>query len=350
MDPEVPGSSPGGGTISSLSWRPINAHARFAARAADALGLSFRCLDEDGYLFAVAESPGGERIFGTGSASPYFLNSAAAMSLARDKGFAAEAFGASGVPHVPGRLFFANDRHAVFRKPGREPADALEAALDFVYPVFCKPVSGSKGDFAEPIADAAGFADYLSRVGARHDAILVQPLIRGVEHRVIVLQGVALCSYEKTPLTVTGDGRAVLAELVAAARRRIGPTTAALAPPSLAEAVDEAGRIWSAREAPPQGVRLMVFGPQNRSAGGDAKEVLTPPPEALARLGVQAARALGLSFAGVDVFDISACGDASALMVIEANASPALQTLEAHARLDLIDRIWTANLKAGLGC
>ena len=348
MDPEVPGSSPGGGTISSPSRRPPNAHARFAARAAVGLGLGFRGLDEDGYLFAVKDKRGVERVFATGSASPYFLNSAAAMTLARDKGFAAQAFETAGVPHVPGQVFFATCHHAAFREPGREPEDALRQAAGFAYPVFCKPVAGSKGDFAEPIMDEAAFGDYLRRVAARHDAFLVQPLIRGVEHRVIVLQGEALCAYEKTPLTLEGDGVSTLAALVEAAREKAPPTTATLAPPSSVEARDAGGAQWRASDIPPKGVRLAVLGPQNRSAGGDAKAVLTPTPEPLARIGVQAAAALGLQFTGVDVFDVSAAGDLSALMVIEANASPALLTLEAHGRGDLIDRIWTANLKAAL--
>lgn len=287
-------------------------------------------------------------MFATGSASPYFLNTAAAMSLARDKGFAAQALAAARVPHIPGRMVFANDRHQAFRAPGREPADALAAAPEFTYPVFCKPVSGSKGDFAETIADAAAFGAYLRRVGARHDAVLVQPLIRGVEHRVLVLQGEALCAYEKTPLTVVGDGEATLAALVQAARASAPPTTATLAPPSAAEARDEAGALWRSQDVPPPGARLFVSGPQNRSAGGDAKAVVTPAPPPLAEISLKAASALGLGFAGVDVFDVSPAGDLTGLMVIEANASPALLTLEAHGRLDLIDRIWTANLKAAL--
>jgi glutathione synthase/RimK-type ligase-like ATP-grasp enzyme len=258
-------------------------------------------------LFAVEPPQGPARFFATGSASPYFLNSAAAMSLARDKGFAAQALAAGGVPHIPGRLFFANDRHKAFRAPGREPADARAAARDFQYPVFCKPVSGSKGDYAELIPDEAAFEDYLHRVATRHDAFLVQPLIRGVEHRVIVLQGEALCAYEKTPLTVTGDGRLPLATLVEAARASAPPTTATLAPAGSSEALDGEGGRWRAKDIPPFGA---------------------------------------LMFAGVDVFDVSPTGDLSDLTVIEANASPALLTLEAHGRLDLVDRIWTANLRA----
>lgn len=287
-------------------------------------------------------------VIACGSASPYALNSAAAMSLARDKGFAALALTHAGVPTIPGELFFVHDRHAPFRSPGRERADALKAAAGFAYPVFCKPVSGSRGDFAEIVTGPEAFSAYLERAGSRNDAILVQPFLRGTEHRVIVLEGRALCAYEKAPPTVSGDGRATLAELVAAARAAGKPTTATLAAPEAALAAGEDGATYRAGDILPAGARVRLLGAQNRSAGGDARAVLAPAPAPLAQIGEAAAAALGLTFSGVDVFDLSPAGDLSDLMVIEANASPALMTLEAFGRMDLILEIWTANLKAAL--
>ena len=353
MDPEVPGSSPGGGTISpnrpSGSGHPLNGHARFASQAAAARGWKFAPLDgPDAYVFEVRD---GDRrcVIAAGSASPYALNSAAAMSLARDKGFAGLALTAAGVATIPGQLFFVSPRHAAFRTAGQEPGDALVASAKFRYPVFCKPVSGSRGDFAEIIADPTAFAGYVERVGARHDAILVQPFVRGVEHRVIVLNGKGLCAYEKSPLTVTGDGVTSLAALVSKARAEGKPTTATIAPSEATSGEDRAGQRVHASEVPVAGGQVRILGPQNRSAGGDARVLQAPAPPALAAIGEAAAAALGLAFAGVDVFDVSEHADLSGLLVIEANASPALLTLEAHGRLDLIDAIWGANLQAALG-
>jgi glutathione synthase/RimK-type ligase-like ATP-grasp enzyme len=326
-----------------LNSHPLNSHARFAALAAKAMGWRFALLDSpDGYVFEAAE--GARRaVIACGSASPYALNSAAAMSLARDKGFAALALARAGVPHIPGALFFTSDRHAAFRAPGREPQDARATAKRFDYPVFCKPASGSRGDFAEIIGNEAAFGDYLARVSPRHEAILVQPLISGVEHRVIVLQGRALCSYEKTPLQVTGDGAQTLAQLVTAARANAKPTTASLAPPETVQGLSETGDSINPSSIPAAGQRVTVLGPQNRSAGGDAKAVLSPAPQALATVALNAARALGLRFAGVDLFDTP-----TGIVVIESNASPALLTLEAHGRMDLIEAVWRANWEAAL--
>ena len=61
MEPGVPGSSPGGGTILDESVAPHlkSPQARYAARAAEAMGYAFRSLDgDDGYLFEVRDVNG----------------------------------------------------------------------------------------------------------------------------------------------------------------------------------------------------------------------------------------------------------------------------------------------------
>jgi glutathione synthase/RimK-type ligase-like ATP-grasp enzyme len=225
-------------------------------------------------------------ILAGGYSTPYALNSASAYSLARDKDFANRTLDARGLPTItPSRLFFVHARKAASRSPGRELADALAFAREADYPVFCKPNDGGRGVFAQRVKDAGEFAAYVERVAQEHEAILVQPVIQGTEYRVFVLKGRALFSYRKLP----------------------------------------------AREG----------APANRSQGGGAVDFTDAPPVHLADIAVAAAGALDLSLAGVDLFDI-----AGRLVVIEANANPAIETLEAQARWDLIETIWGANFEA----
>ncbi|MGE3141928.1 MAG: RimK family alpha-L-glutamate ligase [Hyphomonadaceae bacterium] len=326
----------------------MNSHARFAARAAQALGYGFRSLDgADGYLFEISD---GVRTaaFPVGYATPYALNRAHAYSLARDKAFAARVLAEAGLATIPGRLFFVTDRQAAHRSPGRERADALAwAAAEAVFPLFCKPNQGSKGEFAEIVADAAGFEAYLARVAGFYDAVLVQPLLRGREHRVLTLEGRALCAYEKTPPMLLGDGRASVAALIAAARGGWKPA-AQLQPIEAYRARDRAGRALGLDFVPAAGAQIMLEGRANRAAGGDAAAIVTAVPPGLAEIATRAAAALGLVFAGVDVFDLSPARAGENLVIIEVNANPALETLEAQGRFDLIETIWAANFAAAL--
>ena len=201
-------------SLSQPTSEMLSVHARYAAHAAAALGYGFRSLDgADGYLFEVSDGAR-NALFACGAGSPYALNDARAASLARDKAFCATALREAGVAVPPGEMFFVTKRWAEMRSPGREPDDARAYVRGAKLPVFCKPISASNGLYAEVIADAAAFDDYLARVSREHFAILVQPYLAGTEHRVFVLEGRALFSYRKLLPQVIGDGRATLAALI----------------------------------------------------------------------------------------------------------------------------------------
>lgn len=302
----------------------------------------FRSLDgADGYLFEVKD---GRRraLFAAGAGVPYALNDARAASLARDKAFCTRALEEAGVPGVPGRMFFVTERWSEMRSPGREPADARAYAAAACYPLFCKPISGSNGLFAEVIADSDAFEDYLGRVSREHFAILVQPYLRGVEHRVFMLKGEPLFCYRKEQPCLVGDGRSMLRDLLAQLPRDTAP------PLAKTRACDVTGALVALDDTPPLGARIVLEGPANRAAGGSATDLREGAPEPLARLARAAVDALGLSLAGVDIFDLSPRRDLSELAVIEVNSNPMIQTLEEGGRWDLITAIWRANFAAAL--
>jgi glutathione synthase/RimK-type ligase-like ATP-grasp enzyme len=320
-------------------WLLKSAHARYAAYAAAACGFKFRSLDgEDGYLFEVSD--GARRaVFAAGAGSPYAMNDVRAASVARDKAFAAETLRQADLPVLPGRMFFVTKRWADMRRPGRELEDALSFARGAQFPVFCKPLSASNGLDAEVVETVDAFADYIERVSREHFAILVQPYVQAPEYRVFVLDGRALFSYRKSLPSVVGDGRRTLGELIAAAPRN----ETGLAP---ALARDERGARIGLDEVVAAGARITLQGPANRAAGGGVEAFQEGAAAPFAKLAVDAARAIGLSLAAVDIFDIS--GDSSALMVIEVNSNPMIATLEEAGRWDLIGDIWRANFAAAL--
>ncbi|MGE0829409.1 MAG: RimK family alpha-L-glutamate ligase [Hyphomonadaceae bacterium] len=236
---------------------------------------------------------------------------------------------ARGLRHIPSQLFFVNDAHKHLRGQGRELADARAFAAAARYPIFCKPIDGSQGAFAEIISDEAQFARYLARVGARHYAILVQPVIEAPEYRVFVLDGRALFSYRKARPLLTGDGKSTLQELARA--------------PETVRAYDEKGACYRAADVAPAGALLHLEGAANLAAGGAAENLTTQTPARFADVAIAATSAIGLRLAAVDLFDLA--GD---LIIIEVNSSPAIKTLELHDRWDLIETIWTANIDAAL--
>ena len=152
-------------------------HHRYARRAAILLGLAFDDLDDGGgYLFRVSDGSR-ELVLGAGTLCPYVLNSATAVSISKDKIFTNRLLSEKGIPNLGGRCFFLDDQHSKLRKTGYEVEDARRYLEELGYPCFVKPLAGSRGDYAEIVASAEQFDDYVSRVSQKHSAVVVQKII-----------------------------------------------------------------------------------------------------------------------------------------------------------------------------
>ncbi len=312
---------------------------RYAREAAAAIGATFEDLDGGrGYLWRV--SRGGRSVLGGGGGvCAYPVNSAVGWTISRDKAHTKAVLAASGLPVIPGGVFFAHKLRAVFREAGRETDDAIAFARELGFPVFCKPNHGSRGDFAEIIADADALRAYVARIAPLHESFLVEPVIGGAEHRVFVQDGRVVFHAAKRLPEIVGDGRSTLAQLITAR------DAAALAPGVSATTL--AGR--SPDEVPTEGERVALPGRRNLSAAGGVEHVSDQAPPALARLAIAAVGAIGLRIGAVDLFDRSPAGDFSDLVVIEVNGNPGLRTLELAGRGDLIQAIWTSMYEECLG-
>ena len=127
-------------------------------------GWHFRDLDGgSGLLFSVASR---DRLlhFGAGRCSWYPQNSATASTLASDKHFASRILREAGVPALGGEYFFLHDRHRAHRPAGHERSDAIDCFRRLGGAAFVKPLTGSRGDFAQAVHGEAALVRYLDEV------------------------------------------------------------------------------------------------------------------------------------------------------------------------------------------
>jgi glutathione synthase/RimK-type ligase-like ATP-grasp enzyme len=320
------------------------AQTRYVARACEQLGLRFRDLDQGGgYLFSVSNGRD-EFASGSGAICTWPLNGAAAFSISRDKHHTNAVLQAADLPIIPGELFFLHSYMAKLREPGRERADAIATFARMDHPVFCKPNQGSRGDFAEIVSDLDAFRDYIERVAARYDAILLQPVLDGAEYRIFCLDGEAVFSTRKADFAITGDGERPLSRLL---YDRDDDFTGTGVSPLDVKGVLAAARLRhgiGGDHVLAHGEKLILPGRRNLSAGGDVADFTTNVSLPLASLALKATKALGLRVAGIDIFDLSERRDLSELVIIEVNGNPGIQSLETIGRDDLIDTIWQAVL------
>lgn len=302
----------------------------YAAFACAEFGLVFSDLDGgSGLLFSVA---GHDKLqhFGAGRCSWYPQNNATAATLASDKYFTATILEEAGVRTIRSEYFFLHDRHRAHRPTGHERDDAAAYFRALGASAFVKPLAGSRGDFAQAVHGEAALTRYLDGVAKYYDAVLIQPIVDGIEYRIFLLDDDALFCARKHPPFVLGDGARTLRELLSAHNdtlraRGLSPVS----PDNDDASLDVVLAKGEQRDIP---------GRMNLSAGGTM--VLEPPPSAkLVELARTATHALGLRVAAVDLF-AGIGGEASAMTVIEVNSNPSIRLLEQSGRGDLILKIW----------
>jgi hypothetical protein len=303
----------------------------YAEYACAEFGLVFEDIDGGTGLVFSAASKTSRIHFGAGRCAWYPQNSATAATLASDKYFTNVILERAGIATLGGDYFFLHDRHRAHRPDGHEIEDALKYFASLGTTAFVKPLTGSRGDFAQAIYDEAALKAYIAEVSRYYDSIVMQPLVSGDEYRIFLLDDEVLYAARKHSPFLLGDGKRSIRELLIA-------HNAALQARGLSAATMGAERDDALDRILPKGERWELPGRMNLSAGG--KMVLeAAPAQAMSTAARKAARALGLRVAAVDLFtNISGNPDATA--VIEVNSNPSIRLLEDSGRADLILKIW----------
>jgi D-alanine-D-alanine ligase-like ATP-grasp enzyme len=309
----------------------------YAAYACAEFGLAFADIDGGtGLVFSVTSKNGSVR-FGAGRCSWYPQNNSTATTLASDKYFANRIFEDAGIATLGGDYFFLHARHRAHRPAGHERDDAFAYFRKLGAAAFVKPLSGSRGDFAQAIHDEVALDRYLLAVSQYYDAVLIQPIVTGNEYRIFLLDGeIAYCA-RKSPPSLLGDGIRCLRDLLIARdatlqARGLSPIDAAAASEASLDTVLPRGERWE------------IPGRMNLSAGG-TMVFEAPRSESALTMAGKAARALGLRVAAVDLFtDVG--DDPDAIRIIEVNSNPSIRFLEDADRGDLILKIWRHTFSA----
>ena len=309
----------------------------YAAFACAEFGLGFEDIDGGTGLVLNVTSRTRNVHFGAGRCSWYPQNDSTAATLASDKYFANRILDHAGVATLGGDYFFLSERHRAHRPAGHERDDAFAYFGALNNAAFAKPLSGSRGDFAQSLHGEAALDRYLQEVSRHYDSVLIQPIVTGDEYRIFLLDGEIIYCTRKLPPSLSGDGVRTTRELLVAQNASL--QAHGLSPTAMA-AIDEA----SLDVVLAAGERWKVPGRMNFSAGG-TMIFEGPRSETALTMARKAARALGLRVAAVDLFtDVG--GNADAVRVIEVNSNPSIRFLEDAGRGDLILKIWRHTFSA----
>ena len=212
-------------------------------------------------------------------------------------------------------------------------ADAVRAAQQIGYPVVVKPNDRGKGiNVSVGLGDETAVRTAAQKVLRGGNAVLVEAVAPGDDHRMLVIKGRLVAAAKRLPGRVIGDGVHTVAELIDEVNRDpergVGFTKRFVR----LELDDEAQRQLNAAGLTPASVPakdqiVLLRGTANISTGGTAVD-MTPVVHPDNRLAAErAALAVGLDIAGVDFItpDISRSWREVGAAICEVNPSPGLR-------------------------
>jgi cyanophycin synthetase len=246
--------------------------------------------------------------------------SAIAEAIAQDKELTRSLLRAVGVPVPQGRSV-------------SDAEDAWQAAQELESPVVVKPRYGNHG---RGVATNLTTRDQVMQAyrAAREEGseIVVERFAPGSDYRLLVIGGKLVAAALREPAQVVGDGRSTVTQLVAEVnkdpRRSDGHATVLswikLDAVGLAVLAEQG---YTPQSVPAPGARVLIRRNGNLSTGGTAADVTDRVHPEVAARAVEAARAVGLDIAGVDVVatDIGRPLEAQRGAVVEVNAGPGLR-------------------------
>ncbi|MDY7548859.1 cyanophycin synthetase [Glaciimonas sp. CA11.2] len=243
--------------------------------------------------------------------------SAIAESISRDKDLTKSLLQACGVPIPEGRLVDSAE-------------DAWLAAEDIGLPVVVKPTDANhgRGVFIDLNTRAEVETAYAVAL-EEGSSVIVERFVRGNEHRLLIVGGKLAAATRGEPLSVTGDGKSTISELIDSQLnsdpRRGDLEEHPLNPiildqePIIRMELERQG--YSSTTIPPEDKQVLIQRTGNVSIDVTAK--VHPSVIAAASL---AARIIGLDIAGVDLVaeDISQPLEKQRGAIVEVNAGPGL--------------------------
>jgi GNAT-family acetyltransferase (TIGR03103 family) len=223
-------------------------------------------------------------------------------------------------------------QHAHLRVPAQMEVDDIRQAEGFMDEhgsVVVKPARGEQGvGISVDVRDKESLQAAIDEARKYCDTVLLEEYVKGVDLRIIVIDGKVVAAATRKPPRIQGTGQDTIRELIEKqSRRRRAATGGESSIPIDRETercVQEAG--YGLDEVLPYGEYLTVRKTANLHTGGTIHDVTDKLDPALRKAAVAAAAAIDIPVTGLD-FMVPA-PDSPDYVIIEANERPGLANHE----------------------
>ncbi len=256
------------------------------------------------------------------------LNPVGSSDIAKDKDYSNFFMKSLGYPTIPkSKTFYSQAWADAIGSPKRNIDAAYIHATKIGFPVVVKPNSGSQGANVAVVENKKEFYQAMRRIFKSDRIALVQQCVQGKDYRLVVLDKKIVSAYQRIPLSIVGNGRATIAQLLRAKQKSFSAvnrnTLVKLDDPRIIIKLKRQKLAWSS--VLPKNERLFLLDNANLSSGGDSIDVTDKVHPVFKKLAIKLTADMGLRLCGVDLMiegDISE--KPKTYWVLEINAAPGL--------------------------
>jgi hypothetical protein len=282
------------------------------------------------------------------------LNNAAAYELAKDKGHTKFILRTMNVNCPEGAEFISpwweevigqsqRVRGNVHMKTTRQAAAYVETERS--YPVYVKPVDGSRGGDIFKVATRQELEAVLETYNEKRIRVaMIEAPITLPDYRIVVLDGKLISAYHRLPLTVVGDGTATIEEHITRLQQHHEDTgrDTRLRPDDDRIYRHLAQQHMTVNDILPDGQSHVLVPISNLSIGGTSKDVSDSIDPRWVALAAQIGKQFNLRLLGIDLACEDITSSAAKYSVIEVNAAPGLDhyALSGDTQKELVDQLY----------
>lgn len=229
--------------------------------------------------------------------------------------------------NVPIGKSFSN--HPYDEKYGRGIKDGCLYAQELGFPVILKPNNKSQGTLVCKVSNMKEFYDIATKiVKKRKDFLLVEKFYSNyADYRIVVLDGRVLSAYQRIPLTVTGDGKKNILELLKEKQKlfkEIGRPVKEIDLNDFRMINHLKNEGKDLNYVPSEKENVVLLDNANLSSGGTALELTDEMAEEYRKLAISIAHDMNLELCGIDILTPTIKKWCKNYIVLEINSAPGL--------------------------
>ena len=277
------------------------------------------------------------------------INNHASVAIVQDKGYASFFLKGLGYKVPEEQTFFSEQLCSKLIKK-RNIDDGYAFAKNIGFPAIVKPNDLSKGILVAKVYNKDEYYETAQKIFLKTSVLLIQKFYSGNDYRVVVLDGEIVSAYQRMPLSVIGDGKSSILEIIEQKKKIIlqenRDVTIDLDDFRIAAKLKKQGLTLNS--VIPENTRIKILDNANLSSGGEAIDVTKEIHPDFQKLAISVTKDIGLRLGGVDIITSDITQPMQDYVIIEINGAPGLEHYASigEEQMKVVEELYLKILKA----